>query len=114
MKRELSRWWNSSAVWVMLFAILFGVDVSTVDENNTRLDDLSTIFLKNGEAKVVYQEIFPIITNMLATGIGAVGRDQNRQDDKPLGSEWPSPTTPSQAREDPGSVGLRTAIRTSG
>lgn len=77
MKHQLGRWWGVPAVWVMLFAILFGSDVSTLEEHKVGLHDLSSIYLGNIAAKVAHPEVFPVITKMLGIALKAVSQVQD-------------------------------------
>ena len=78
MQHRLRRWWNVPAMWPLCFAILFGQDVGTIDfEKSFDFYNLMTMFMPNGKLKVVYPEVFPVITAMLRTGLNHV--TENRE-----------------------------------
>ncbi|KAF2673022.1 beige/BEACH domain-containing protein [Microthyrium microscopicum] len=71
-KQRLKSWWSVPALWISLLALLFGVDVGTLDY----VDDfnqftLSDMFAKTG-GRVVYPEALPIMAAMLESGLRAV------------------------------------------
>lgn len=77
MKHQLHRWWGVPAVWVILFAILFGLDVSTLDERNVGLSDLSNMYLGNTTTKVAHSEVLPVIITMLGSALKAVPQNED-------------------------------------
>ncbi|KAJ5350153.1 hypothetical protein N7541_007880 [Penicillium brevicompactum] len=69
LEHHLKRWWNIPALWPICFGILFGVDHASLDLTKP-LDSaaLIHIFLEKGDAKVVFPDMLPVITNMLKSG----------------------------------------------
>jgi hypothetical protein len=81
MKHRLRRWWNIPTVWPIVFAVLFGKDIATINlDRNFDLFGLLDSFSAGGDAKVVYPEVLPVITAMLQNGLRAVTRDQEDPD----------------------------------
>ena len=81
MKYRLRRWWNIPTVWPIVFAVLFGKDIATVNlDRNFDLFGLLDTFSAGGNARVVYPEVLPVITAMLQNGLRAVTRDQEDAD----------------------------------
>lgn len=81
MKYRLKRWWNIPTVWPIVFAVLFGKDIATMNlERNFDLFGLLDCFSAGGNARVVYPEVLPVITAMLQNGLRAVSRDQEDPD----------------------------------
>lgn len=77
MQHRLRRWWNIPAIWPICFAILFGIDVGTIDFSRSfDLFNLLELFAPGNKAVVVYAVILPIIMSMLENGLKAVTRDQ--------------------------------------
>jgi beige protein homolog 1 len=77
MKHRLKSWWNTPGIWTICFAILFDRDVASIDfERDFDLFNLTDLFTNNPRVKVVYPEVFPVITAMLETGLRAIVKDQ--------------------------------------
>ena len=77
MKHRLKSWWNTPGIWTICFAILFDRDVAGIDfERDFDLFNLTDLFTNNPRVKVVYPEVFPVITAMLETGLRAIVKDQ--------------------------------------
>jgi hypothetical protein len=77
MQHRLRRWWNIPAIWPICFAILFGIDVGTIDFSRSfDLFSLSEMFAPGSKAAVTYPVILPVIMSMLENGLLAVTRDQ--------------------------------------
>ncbi|KAF1988710.1 beach-domain-containing protein [Aulographum hederae CBS 113979] len=72
LKNRLRAWWNVPAIWTTCFAILFGVDVATIDyESEFNSYTLSQIF-SNNRVDLVYPEILPVIMGMLESGLRSI------------------------------------------
>ncbi|CAG8246185.1 unnamed protein product [Penicillium olsonii] len=85
LEHHLKRWWNVPALWPICFSILFGVDHASLDLSKPLdLAGMLKIFLERGEAKVVFPDMLPVITNMLKSGtrnvMMATETDDNSQD----------------------------------
>lgn len=80
MMNRLKPWWNTPGIWTICFAILFDRDVATIDfERDFNLFNLTDIFSTHPKLKVVYPEVFPVITAMLETGIRCIVKDNPNQ-----------------------------------
>jgi len=79
MKNRLRSWWNTPGVWTICFAILFGLDVATIDfERDFDVFNLVEVFIAQSQsstARIVYPEVFPVIAALLDTGLRAIVRD---------------------------------------
>ncbi|KAL2013633.1 hypothetical protein VTN00DRAFT_1158 [Thermoascus crustaceus] len=73
LRHRLKRWWNVPALWPICFAVLFGFDAGRMDLDRP-FDHLGflDLFMSGGEAKVVFPEILPVITEMLQSGLKKV------------------------------------------
>lgn len=81
MQHRLRRWWNIPTLWPICFAILFGIDVGTVDFSRTfDLFGLLEVFASGSKIAVPYPAMLPVITTMLEQGLKAVTRDQSDPD----------------------------------
>lgn len=70
LEHRLKRWWNVPALWPISFCILFGVDHALLDLNKTlALPELLSIFLTEGDVKIVFPDMLPVIVNMLKSGV---------------------------------------------
>ncbi len=105
MKYRLRRWWSIPTVWPIVFAVLFGKDIATISlDRNFDLFGLLDTFSADGDAKITYPEVLPVITAMLQNGIRAVTRDQEDPDSPSIkrtngdtlltGNAPPRPTRP--------------------
>lgn len=73
MRHCLKRWWDVPILWTIGFAILFGLDVGRIDVDKP-LDHttLSEIFYPGSQAQVIIPEMFPVITEMMQSGLRRV------------------------------------------
>ena len=86
MQHCFKRWWDIPSLWVICFAIFFGVDLAKIDFGRPfDLFNLIEVFASSSNVKVVYPEILPIITTMLQHGLRTVTRDQS-DPDSPMNS----------------------------
>ncbi|KAJ5146347.1 Concanavalin A-like lectin/glucanase subgroup [Penicillium bovifimosum] len=70
LEYRLKRWWNIPALWPICFCMLFGVDHASLDLNKALdLPGLLSIFLADGDVKVVFPDMLPVILNMLKSGM---------------------------------------------
>ena len=77
LQHRLKRWWSVPAIWPICFAVLFGVDLGTIDFTRTfDLFSLLDIFASGREATVVYPAMLPVLTAMLQSGLRTVTSDQ--------------------------------------
>ena len=78
MKHKLVQWWDVSEIWSMLFAILFGLDISDLDGQALNLDQIKAKCLKRRALKVRYPEIIPVIVAMLGAGVKATTEEYSQ------------------------------------
>lgn len=78
MAHRLKQWWDIPTLWTILFAILFGVDVATIDFNKP-FDFFSLIEIF-GSNKVVHQDVLLVITSMLQHGLRDILKYQDDPD----------------------------------
>ena len=87
MKNRLRHWWNTPGVWTICFALLFDRDVATIDfERDFDVFNLVDIFITqspHGKLRIVYPEVFTIISAMLDIGLRAIVRDRNTENEAP-------------------------------
>jgi hypothetical protein len=75
LKNRLRTWWSVPALWVTLFAVLFGMDVSKIDlSEDFDQFTLAEAFAKTS-GKVAYPEVVPVMTAMLENGLRAIVRE---------------------------------------
>ncbi len=73
MRHRLKRWWHLPALWPACFAILFGIDVGTLDlDRSFDLFGLLELFDGGKEVKVKYPEILEVMTGMLQSGLKTI------------------------------------------
>ncbi len=78
MRHRLKRWWDLPTLWPLCFSILFARDVADIDfERPFELFSLLETFTN---CKVVYPNVLPVITSMLAHGLKEVLRTQDDPD----------------------------------
>lgn len=81
MKYRLGRRWDIPTVWPIIFAVLFGKDIATINLDRTfDLFGLLDTFSAGGEARVVFPEVLPVIMAMLQNGLRAVTKEQEDPD----------------------------------
>ena len=107
MQHRLKRWWNIPTLWPVCFAILFEVDVATIDFSRAfDLFGLLDVFASRTEVAVVYPALLPVITSMLGEGLRTVTRDQSDPSSPMVGKgsvedtlQTKNPTTPAHTRQ---------------
>ncbi|KAF2105151.1 hypothetical protein BDV96DRAFT_509922 [Lophiotrema nucula] len=87
MKTRLKQWWNTPGIWTICFAILFDRDVGAIDfERDFDVFNLVDVFITqapHSKLRVVYPEVFTVITGMLEAGLRAIVRDPSRPENGP-------------------------------
>ncbi|KAJ5165433.1 Concanavalin A-like lectin/glucanase subgroup [Penicillium coprophilum] len=70
LEHRLKSWWDIPALWPICFSILFGVDhaLLNVDEPFHPYELLRAL-LAEGDLKVVFPDMLPVIMNMLKCGV---------------------------------------------
>ena len=77
MQHRLRRWWNHKAPWLACFAILFGLDVASIDfEAPFSLASLLTAF-NPAEIKVRHPGIIFAICSMLQSGLKTIIQNED-------------------------------------
>lgn len=107
MHHRLKRWWSIPTIWPICFAVLFGLDVGTVDFGRTfDLFSLMEMFASGSRAEVAYPVMLPVIMAMLEEGLRAVTRDQSDPDspltekrDGKMAASTTNPVTPTHTRQ---------------
>ena len=83
MQYRLKRWWYSPQLWPLCLAILFGKDVAALNLGGPMdLYSLLATFALDGNAKITYPGVLPVITGMLRCGLKDVTKSQKGVDDK--------------------------------
>ena len=73
MRHRLKRWWHLPALWPPCFAILFGIDVGTLDlERSFDLFGLLELFGGNKEVSVTYPDVLEVMMGMLQNGLKTI------------------------------------------
>ena len=84
MQHRLRRWWNYKAPWLACFAILFGLDVASIDfEAPFSLTNLLTAF-NPVEIKVQHPSIIFAICSMLQNGLKTIIQNEEDPSSPPL------------------------------
>ncbi len=80
MAYRLKRWWHLPALWPALFAILFDLDVGTLDlDRSFDLFGFIDLFASKKELSVVYPEILEVIMGMLQSGLKTIVSSKKHQ-----------------------------------
>ena len=69
LKMRLRHWFHVPAIWITCYAILFGIDVATVDLHRNYTVQSLLDALGSENLSIVYPEIFPVIAAMLNMGL---------------------------------------------
>lgn len=78
MAHRLKRWWHLPALWPACFAVLFGIDVGTLDlERSFDLFGLLDLFDASNAVKVMYPDILEVIMGMLQSGLKTIVQSRN-------------------------------------
>jgi hypothetical protein len=78
MKLHLQGWWHLPKIWPLLLAILFGVDVATIDSSRPlRVPDLLEMMSASGEPKLTHPDVLPVIMALLARGLKVINEEQD-------------------------------------
>ena len=75
LKNRLRRWYHVPALWVICFAIFFGVDIAKVELDRRFTVDTLLAALGFDKLAIVNPEIFPVVAAMLSTGLKKVLQD---------------------------------------
>ena len=80
MAYRLKRWWHLPALWPALFAVLFDLDVASLDlDRNFDLFGFVDLFANKKELSVVYPEILEVIMGMLQSGLKTIVSSKRHQ-----------------------------------
>ena len=81
MQYRFKRWWSVQAIWLISFAIFFGLDPARIDFSRTfDMFNLLETFAPHDRALVVNPALLPIFTAMLEEGLKTVTREQTDPD----------------------------------
>ena len=106
MQYRFKRWWQMPAMWSICFAVLFGVDVASIDFTRPfDLYNLLEVFSADNVTTVVYPEILPVLISMLQNGLMSVTREQI-DPESPL-SQYGNGHTSPQAKDSKNSLHAR-------
>lgn len=73
MAQRLRRWWYLPALWPILFAILFGLDVARLDlARSFDLYSFIEMFNARKEHRIVYPEMLEVIAALLQSGLRSI------------------------------------------
>ena len=74
----------------MLFALLFGLDISDLDEQALKFEQMKVRCLKSRVLKIRYPETIPVIVAMLGAGVNATAEEYGQT--RPIDDETLSNT----------------------
>ncbi|KAK9464583.1 hypothetical protein V1512DRAFT_255310 [Lipomyces arxii] len=81
MKERLKSRWSIPQLWPICLAVLFGVDIATLEiTDSLDLFHLLEMFRQGGRAAVRYSEMFTVIGAMLKTGVLSIITEEHKQD----------------------------------
>ncbi|KAJ6185525.1 hypothetical protein N7519_006826 [Penicillium mononematosum] len=82
LEHRLKRWWDVPALWPICLSIFFGVDHALLNLDKP-LDpsELLRAFLIEGDVKVVFPDMLPVIVNMLKSGVRNLTMANDAQED---------------------------------
>lgn len=87
LEHRLKRWWDVPALWPICFSIFFGVDHALLNlDKPLNPPELLRAFLAEGDVKVVFPDMLPVIVNMLKNGV----RNLAMASDAPEDAQEPS------------------------
>ncbi|KAK7204492.1 hypothetical protein BZA70DRAFT_296257 [Myxozyma melibiosi] len=99
MKERLKIRWNIPELWPICLAILFGVDVATIEiPESLNLFHLVEMFRKGGKAAVIYPEMFTVIGAMLKAGTLAIITEDTKK--YAIADDENTPLSPTQTVPD--------------
>lgn len=77
MQHRLKKWWFISELWMICFAILFDIDIASLNlQKNSDLYSMLSSF-RLSDIRIVYPGIMPVITDMLQSGLKSVIQNQS-------------------------------------
>lgn len=85
LKMRLKYWHDVPAIWVICFALFFGIDIATINLNKRyTVRSLLTVF-DSKKLTIANPEVFPVIAAMLGNGLrSAVKNNGQRLRSKPV------------------------------
>lgn len=88
MEHHLKRWWNIPGLWITCLSIFFGQDVARLDPDKPfNAPALLNLFLADGELRIAFPEMLPVIMAMLKAGskqIISAGETETAEDAQTL------------------------------
>lgn len=80
MTEQLKKWWREPTTWYLLFVILFDQKpYQKIPGKICSPDDLQS-FVKNGNGKVIYPEVLPVIFALLGTALRSIAEEDLNRD----------------------------------
>ena len=77
LKMRLRRWYHVPAIWVICYAIFFGIDVAVIDLHKSYTAQSLLDAFGSRKLSVVYPEAFTIIAAMLNAGLKSTVKDDD-------------------------------------
>lgn len=88
LEHRLKKWWDVPALWPICLSIFFGVDHALLDLNKALgPSELLKAFLIEGDVKVVFPDMLPVIMNMLKSGVRNLAMASDAQEGTPASLE---------------------------
>ncbi|KAK9476232.1 hypothetical protein V1514DRAFT_337554 [Lipomyces japonicus] len=82
MKERLKSYWSITELWPICLAILFGIDIATLDiPSSLDLFHLVEMFRRGGKAAIAYPEMFAVIGSMLKAGALTIISEEHKKED---------------------------------
>jgi hypothetical protein len=82
LEHRLKRWWDVPALWPICLSIFFGVDHALLNlDKPLDQSELLRAFLIEGDVKVVFPDMLPVIVNMLKSGVRNLTMASDVQED---------------------------------
>jgi hypothetical protein len=82
LEHRLKRWWDVPALWPICLSIFFGVDHALLNlDKPLDQSELLRAFLIEGDVKVVFPDMLPVIVNMLKSGVRNLTMASDDQED---------------------------------
>lgn len=73
LERHLKKWSHIPALWPICFSILFGRDIALLDlDRPFDVPGLLKLFLGDGDIRIAYPEMLPVMTGMLKSGLRSI------------------------------------------
>lgn len=88
LENHLQKWWNVPALWPICFSILFGQDLAAIDlDRQFTASNLLGIFLANGDLRIAFPEMLPVIMGMVKRAIESLVSPEREPDPNQIRSD---------------------------